>query len=168
MQVADIFALLNTNNGEYAAACALDFSKPPLYYDTFALRDWEGHEHVMQTWPYFRAEESRRALKDSRPVPVSSCWNGVGEFSARLLPYLSQSSDALQFLCRRPHLRERMHYASAAFLTALRSAISRARNAASSTRIILPQSKKGFISTRTFGSATADPRTTLSIPRGRG
>jgi hypothetical protein len=74
----DVFALLNTNGGDYAAACSLDFGKPPLYYDTFALRDSEGHEHAMQTWPYFRARESRAALKAGLPVPVSSCWNGMG------------------------------------------------------------------------------------------
>jgi hypothetical protein len=85
-QTQDIIALINTNGGNYGAACALDFSKPPKYYDTFALRDSEGHEHAMQTWPYFRAAESRRALKRSQPVPVSSCWNGIGVLS-RLLAH---------------------------------------------------------------------------------
>ncbi len=75
-----MFALLNTNNGNYAAACSLDFSSPPKFYDTFALRDAEGHERVMQTWPYFRSSESRSAMKRSKPVPVSSCWNGMGKF----------------------------------------------------------------------------------------
>ena len=74
-----MFALLNTNEGEYAAACSLDFSKPPKYYDTFALRDADGLEHAMQTWPYFRSSKSRSAMKRSKPVPVSSCWNGMGE-----------------------------------------------------------------------------------------
>jgi hypothetical protein len=41
----DVIALINTNNGDYAAARALDFIKPPRYYDTFALRASEGHEH---------------------------------------------------------------------------------------------------------------------------
>ncbi|KAK3935067.1 cryptococcal mannosyltransferase 1-domain-containing protein [Diplogelasinospora grovesii] len=75
--VKDVFALLNTNNGHYAAACSLDFSKPPLYYDTFALRDSDGHEHATQTWPYFRSSQSRDAMIRSIPVPVSSCWNGI-------------------------------------------------------------------------------------------
>ncbi|CAL5871926.1 uncharacterized protein PFLUO_LOCUS6181 [Penicillium psychrofluorescens] len=74
---SDILELLNTNKGAYAAACSLDFSKPPDYYDTFALRDIDGHEAVMQQWPYFRAEPSRRAIKNMSPVPVSSCWNGM-------------------------------------------------------------------------------------------
>lgn len=75
--VTDVIALLNTNNGNYAAACSLDFSKPPLYYDTFVLRDAEGHEHATQTWPYFRSSQSRSAMKLSQPVPVTSCWNGM-------------------------------------------------------------------------------------------
>ncbi|KIW25043.1 uncharacterized protein PV07_10716 [Cladophialophora immunda] len=75
--VADVVTLLNTNSGDYAAACSLDFSKPPSYYDTFALRDAEGHGTVMQTWPYFRSARSRGALKRNQPVPVKSCWNGM-------------------------------------------------------------------------------------------
>ncbi|KAF7589481.1 hypothetical protein BBP40_004235 [Aspergillus hancockii] len=73
----DISRLLSTRGGNYAAACSLDFSKPPSFYDTFALRDSEGHDELMQSWPYFRARASRRALKYSEPVPVASCWNGV-------------------------------------------------------------------------------------------
>ncbi|KAK4099076.1 glycosyltransferase family 69 protein [Parathielavia hyrcaniae] len=75
--VPDILALLDTNNGQYAAACSLDFSKPPYFYDTFALRDSHGHEHASLTWPYFRASRSRKAMVHARPVPVSSCWNGI-------------------------------------------------------------------------------------------
>ena len=70
--------LLDTHGGEYAAACSLDFSKPPEFYDTFALRDSKGHEAVMQTWPYFRTYASRYAAQRSLPVPVTSCWNGMG------------------------------------------------------------------------------------------
>ncbi|KAK3987236.1 cryptococcal mannosyltransferase 1-domain-containing protein [Cladorrhinum sp. PSN332] len=76
--VPDILALLTTNSGHYAAACSLDFSKPPSFYDTFALRDSSGHEHATQTWPYFRSSRSRKAvLSHSSAVPVSSCWNGI-------------------------------------------------------------------------------------------
>lgn len=79
-QTNDVLTLLSTKNGHYAAACSLDFSKPPHYYDTFALRDSEGHEAVMQSWPYFRARGSRHAMKSGSPVPVESCWNGMGRF----------------------------------------------------------------------------------------
>jgi hypothetical protein len=77
-QVDDVIELLNTNDGVYAAACSLDYSRPPLYYDTFALRDSHGDEHLMQTWPYFRSTTSRHALFNMSPVPVKSCWNGMG------------------------------------------------------------------------------------------
>lgn len=40
----------------------------------------------MQTWPYFRSRKSRSAIKSGQPVPVASCWNGVGE---HLLPQKS-------------------------------------------------------------------------------
>ncbi|KAK4126496.1 glycosyltransferase family 69 protein [Parathielavia appendiculata] len=85
--VPDILALLNTNDGHYAAACSLDFSKPPYFYDTFALRDIHGHEHASQTWPYFRASQSRRAMIHARPVPVSSCWNGIGMLLSPPAPF---------------------------------------------------------------------------------
>jgi len=79
----DVLELMDTNGGEYGAACSLDFSKPPLYYDTFALRDIEGKPHVMQTWPYFGARVSRSALVNNMgAVPVTSCWNGIGRSSA--------------------------------------------------------------------------------------
>ncbi|KAJ5381798.1 uncharacterized protein N7496_004226 [Penicillium cataractarum] len=73
----DVFELLDTNDGDYAAACSLDFSKPPYYYDTFALRDSHGHEAVIPTWPFFREASSRYAMKNLLPVPVKSCWNGM-------------------------------------------------------------------------------------------
>lgn len=77
----DVLTLLDTNGGEYAAACSLDFSKPPAFYDTFALRDFTGHEAVMQTWPYFQSRVSRHAMERGFPVPVTSCWNGMGMYT---------------------------------------------------------------------------------------
>ncbi|CAE7206105.1 hypothetical protein PTNB85_09589 [Pyrenophora teres f. teres] len=73
----DVLRLLDTNGGNYAAACSMDFAKPPEFYDTFALRDSQGHEAVMQTWPYFRSYVSRYAAERFLPVPVASCWNGM-------------------------------------------------------------------------------------------
>lgn len=75
--VDDALALMLTKEGRYAAACSIDFSKPPEYYDTFALRDIDGHEHATHTWPFFRSPQSRQAMKLSLPVPVKSCWNGI-------------------------------------------------------------------------------------------
>ncbi|KAJ5360302.1 Mannosyltransferase 1 CMT1 [Penicillium concentricum] len=74
----DVLRLLDTNDGEYGAACSLDFSKPPSFYDTFALRDSNGHEPIMQKWPYFSSAASRHGMKNMSPVPVASCWNGMG------------------------------------------------------------------------------------------
>ena len=95
----DVRNLLSTRDGDYAAACSLDFSKPPNFYDTFALRDSEGHEALMQTWPFFRARNSRSAIKANRPVPVKSCWNGMGKsVSLRPLAFCLQSGDATKQL----------------------------------------------------------------------
>ena len=83
-----------TRNGTYAAACSLDFSHPPAYYDTFGLRDSEGHETVIPTFPYFRSRASRDAMVSNRPVPVQSCWNGMVAFDAT--PFYS-GNNPLQF-----------------------------------------------------------------------
>lgn len=77
----DVLRLLDTNGGHYAAACSIDFAKPTEFYDTFALRDSRGHEAVMQTWPYFRSYVSRYAAERFLPVPVASCWNGMGQYT---------------------------------------------------------------------------------------
>ena len=73
----DILSLLQTKNGEYAAACTLDFESPPAFYDTFALRDSDGYPALMQTWPFFRSAASRNAVIANEPIPVQSCWNGM-------------------------------------------------------------------------------------------
>ncbi|KAI4172466.1 MAG: hypothetical protein LQ343_003556 [Gyalolechia ehrenbergii] len=78
----DVTTLLSTRSGDYAAACSLDFSRPPHYYDTFALRDSSGEEAVTSTYPYFRSSASRNALISGQPVPVESCWNGIVAFDA--------------------------------------------------------------------------------------
>lgn len=85
----DVLKLLDTNGGDYAAACALDYSKAPYFYDTFALRDSSGHEAVMQTWPYFRSHVSRYAAERFLPVPVASCWNGL--VAMPIEPFLGSS-----------------------------------------------------------------------------
>jgi hypothetical protein len=71
--------LLRTRDGDYAAACSLDYAKPPRFYDTFALRDAEGRPAISQTFPYFGSSQSRNALLNGLPVPVQSCWNGMGQ-----------------------------------------------------------------------------------------
>ncbi|KAG5664129.1 hypothetical protein HG530_004957 [Fusarium avenaceum] len=86
----DVLKLLSTNGGEYAAACSLDFSKPPEYYDTFALRDTSGQAHAMHSWPYFKSSVSRNALVNHLDaVPVASCWNGIVAMPTE--PFISSS-----------------------------------------------------------------------------
>lgn len=80
--VQDVVTLIGTRDGDYSSACALDFSSPPLYYDTFALRDSEGDEPISMTWPYFLSSASRDAMIANTPVPVRSCWNGLVVFQA--------------------------------------------------------------------------------------
>ena len=88
---ADIRTLLATRDGDYAAACSLDYSKPPAYYDTFALRDAAGHEAANPTFPYFRDAYSRAAIMRNEPVPVQSCWNGIAVFDAA--PFYGEAWD---------------------------------------------------------------------------
>ncbi|KAL8821921.1 MAG: hypothetical protein Q9191_007215 [Dirinaria sp. TL-2023a] len=79
---ADVIELLNTREGDYAAACSLDFAHPPSYYDTFAMRDIDGWEAASNTFPFFRSRKSRDALVRGDAVPVQSCWNGIAVFDA--------------------------------------------------------------------------------------
>jgi hypothetical protein len=79
----DVLNVLDTNGGGYAAACSLDFSKPPAFYDALALRDSSEHEAVMSTWPYFRSRVSLSAMERGLPVPVTSCWNGMDTFDRK-------------------------------------------------------------------------------------
>jgi hypothetical protein len=62
VKIDDVTTLLAIRNGNYAAACALDFSDPPLYYDTFALRDIDGDPAITMEWPYFLSPTSCNAV----------------------------------------------------------------------------------------------------------
>ncbi|KAI9780712.1 MAG: hypothetical protein M1816_002761 [Peltula sp. TS41687] len=87
----DIKRLFATRDGDYAAACSMDFSHPPLYYDTFALRDSNGDEPVTQTFPYFGSSASRNAMITGQAVPLQSCWNGMVVFKAS--PFYQRRND---------------------------------------------------------------------------
>lgn len=78
----DFVTLLHTRQGNYAAACSLDFKQPPHYYDTFALRDDQGQKTASNFWPWFLSPVSRQSAWQSQPVPVQSCWNGMVLFDA--------------------------------------------------------------------------------------
>ncbi|KAI9813941.1 MAG: hypothetical protein M1832_006026 [Thelocarpon impressellum] len=92
----DVRRLLHTRGGEFAAACSLDFSVPPAYYDTFAVRDSDGDKTLTQTFPYFSSAVSRKAMLAGEPVPVQSCWNGIVVFDASPF-YGAISGERLQF-----------------------------------------------------------------------
>jgi glycosyltransferase involved in cell wall biosynthesis len=92
----DVANLLATRDGDYAAACSLDFDKPPHFYDTFAFRDAETGNKLIKTWPFFRARESRQALKAGRAVPMTSCWNGIVAMDAAPF-YPDEDNTALMF-----------------------------------------------------------------------
>ncbi|KAJ1331099.1 Cryptococcal mannosyltransferase 1 [Microdochium nivale] len=86
----DLATLLATNDGDYAAACSMDFKTPPFYYDTFALRDDLGYKSTSLYWPWFQSGRARRAVWRSEPVRVKSCWNGIVVFDAE--PFYGQPS----------------------------------------------------------------------------
>ena len=91
----DVLRLLQTRDGDYAAACSLDFELPPAFYDTFALRDAQGRPALMKTWPFFHAAGSRNAMLTGGPVPVQSCWNGIVALNAApFLPPDPSTTDA--------------------------------------------------------------------------
>jgi hypothetical protein len=94
-QTDDVRTLLATRQGDYAAACALDFKHAPAFYDTFALRDAEGHAPMTDIWPFFRARRSLEPLMRGQPVPVASCWNGMIAFDAS--PFYEAGDQQLQF-----------------------------------------------------------------------
>ncbi|KAG8529677.1 uncharacterized protein KY384_005158 [Bacidia gigantensis] len=102
---ADVASLLATRDGDYAAACSLDFAKPPYYYDTFALRDTQGHEAASSTFPFFRSRASRKAILAHEPIPVRSCWNGIVAFDAA--PFYSTHSSQENEQTSTPGLRFR-------------------------------------------------------------
>jgi hypothetical protein len=81
----DILKLLDTNGGEYASACGLDYSKGDRFYDTFAMRDYPTGRDVMSIdFPYFAPSLSRTQLRrGDKSVRVNSCWNGVVAFNAK-------------------------------------------------------------------------------------
>ncbi|KAL8916905.1 MAG: hypothetical protein Q9172_006055 [Xanthocarpia lactea] len=88
----DVFTLLNTRDGVYAAACALDFLNPPWnrvdaktrglhppgLYDDFATRDSDGNIIGSHLYPYFSSRSSQKAILSGLDTPVQSCWNGIG------------------------------------------------------------------------------------------
>jgi hypothetical protein len=87
--------MFNTNTADYLAACALDYSSPFDYYDTFALRDVEGFATSQTHFPILRnrgrglSRTDIMAQKDA--VRVKSCWGGMAVVQAKYIQNLNQS-----------------------------------------------------------------------------
>ncbi|KIY68081.1 glycosyltransferase family 69 protein [Cylindrobasidium torrendii FP15055 ss-10] len=77
----DALELLNTKDGEYDLACAMDFDGIGLY-DIWVTRDSCGRP-TKEIWPYFSSDKRAvRSLKRMEPIEVASCWNGIAAFDA--------------------------------------------------------------------------------------
>lgn len=98
--------LFSTNIGpdgrtQYLASCALDFSSPVLFYDTYATRDAEGYSMGFRIWPMFSAagaalsREDMLAQKDA--VRVSSCWSGMVAMQAKWVQNHNDSQPSPNF-----------------------------------------------------------------------
>ncbi|KIP04159.1 glycosyltransferase family 69 protein [Phlebiopsis gigantea 11061_1 CR5-6] len=89
-----LIELLETNNGEYDMACALDFGHFGAY-DMWVLRDRIGHL-AAGIWPYFFDAADYEAMKTGSPAPVFACWNGIVAFAADpVLPVHLRSNKTL-------------------------------------------------------------------------
>ncbi|KAJ5485444.1 hypothetical protein N7539_005432 [Penicillium diatomitis] len=83
-----LFCTNADSNGvaQYRAVCAVDFSNPFKFYDSYATRDYEGYGVGMPFFPWFTsagAGESRRdVLAEKDAVRVRSCWGGMVAFDA--------------------------------------------------------------------------------------
>jgi hypothetical protein len=70
---------MQTNNGQHAAACGLDYFRPHLFYDTFAMRDIDGNPMIAILFPFFPQGKTRQQLMaHSTKIQLKSCWNGMG------------------------------------------------------------------------------------------
>ncbi|EAW13653.1 glycosyltransferase family 69 protein [Aspergillus clavatus NRRL 1] len=81
----------------YRAACAVDFSNPFKFYDTYATRDLQGYGTGLPFFPWFttagRGESRRDVLAGRDAVRVRSCWGGMVAFDATYF----QKQDPVRF-----------------------------------------------------------------------
>nr|CAG8487819.1 7779_t:CDS:2 [Entrophospora candida] len=90
--VSDILTLLETNNYDYDAVCAMDYYW--TFYDTFATRElplpfsYSSEPSSLNVsdsypwpptsyYPYFYNPTVQQQIYNGEPVQVFSCWNGV-------------------------------------------------------------------------------------------
>ena len=76
-----------SDKAEYRAACAMDFSNPFKFYDTFASRDLEGYSMGLPIYPWFssagKAQSRQDVFDQTDSVRVRSCWGGMVAFDAK-------------------------------------------------------------------------------------
>ena len=75
----DIINLLSTNNEEYDAVCAMDFSE--VFYDRWVSIDLDGNS-LKPYFPFFINKHAQDLIVNHKPIRVFSCWNGVIAFNA--------------------------------------------------------------------------------------
>ena len=75
----DIIYLISTNNEDYDAVCAMDFSN--TFYDRWVSIDLDGNS-LMEYFPFFLNKEAQDLIINHKQVRVLSCWNGVIVFTA--------------------------------------------------------------------------------------
>ncbi|TRM69846.1 cryptococcal mannosyltransferase 1-domain-containing protein [Schizophyllum amplum] len=75
IEAESMLELLQTRDGEYDMACAIDLSFWGLY-DAWVTRDSLGRI-PSSLWPYLADEEGMTAIKNDEPAPVFTCWNGI-------------------------------------------------------------------------------------------
>ncbi|GFF34157.1 alpha-1,3-mannosyltransferase CMT1 [Aspergillus udagawae] len=74
------------NTPAYRAACAVDFSNPFKFYDSYATRDLAGYGIGLPFFPWFTTAGHGRSRNDvlagRDAVRVRSCWGGMVAFDA--------------------------------------------------------------------------------------
>ncbi len=84
---------------DYRAACAMDFSNPFKFYDTFASRDLEGYSMGLPIYPWFssagKAESRQDIFDQTDSVRVRSCWGGMVAFDAKYFQSTADDFDDL-------------------------------------------------------------------------
>ncbi|KAF7507760.1 hypothetical protein GJ744_010061 [Endocarpon pusillum] len=88
-----------SGKADYRAACAMDFSNPFKFYDTFASRDLEGYSMGLPIYPWFssagRAESRQDVFDQTDSVRVRSCWGGMVAFDAKYFQSTADDFDDL-------------------------------------------------------------------------
>ena len=101
VNAAQLLFATNAESGkaDYRAACAMDFSNPFKFYDTFASRDLEGYSMGLPIYPWFssagRAESRQDVFAQTDSVRVRSCWGGMVAFDAK---YFQSTADDIDDL----------------------------------------------------------------------